>query len=166
MGLFLCSSKVQLQSSQSPLPSLANLGSERVGQFMGEEPSGRGYDEIALDANGQPHNPMINRFERQQSIFEESTFSVGLFSLLPCCSTWSNRSFRQVRSSSLYKITSNGWPVGCLSASRTRWDKEEFLFKKVNPFQIFLSERESSDRNHALAFFMRENGCFPKYCNS
>ena len=28
--------------------------------------------------------------------------------------------------------------------------------------QIFLSERESSDRNHALAFFMRENKCFPK----
>ena len=43
------------------LSSLAHLGSERVGQFMGEEPSGRGYDEIALDANGQPHNPMINR---------------------------------------------------------------------------------------------------------
>ena len=164
MGLFSCSSKDQLQSSQSPLPSLANLGSERVGQFMGEEPSGRGYDEIALDANGQPHNPMINRFKQQQSIFEESIFPAGRFSLRPCCSTWSNRSFRQVRSSSLYKITSNGWPVECLLASRTRWDKEEFLFKKVNPFQIFLSERESSDRNHALAFFMRENGCFPKYC--
>ena len=46
------------------LSSLAHLGSERVGQFMGEEPSGRGYDEIALDANGQPHNPMINRFRQ------------------------------------------------------------------------------------------------------
>ena len=77
VGLFSCSSKDQLQSSQSPLPSLANLGSERVGQFMGEEPSGRGYDEIALDANGQPHNPMINRFEQQQSIFEEVSFQRG-----------------------------------------------------------------------------------------
>ena len=46
------------------LSSLAHLGSERVGQFMGEEPSGRGYDEIALDANGQPHNPMINRLRK------------------------------------------------------------------------------------------------------
>ena len=27
---------------------------------MGEEPSGCNYDEISLDANGQPHNPMIN----------------------------------------------------------------------------------------------------------
>ena len=41
-------------------PSLAHLGSERVSQFMGEEPSGCNYDEISLDANGQPHNPMIN----------------------------------------------------------------------------------------------------------
>ena len=47
--------------------SLAHLGSERVGQFMGEEPSGRGYDEIALDANGQPHNPMINRCHKTPS---------------------------------------------------------------------------------------------------
>merc|ERR1712080_628163 len=30
---------------------------------------------------------------------------------------------------------------------------------------IFLSERESSDRNHALAFFMRENKCFPQVPN-
>ena len=27
---------------------------------------------------------------------------------------------------------------------------------------VFLSERESADRNHALAYFMRERGCFPK----
>ena len=52
-------------STGNTLSSLANLGSERVGQFMGEEPSGRGYDEIALDANGQPHNPMINRFKKE-----------------------------------------------------------------------------------------------------
>ena len=45
---------------KSSAPSLAHLGSERVSQFMGEEPSGCNYDEISLDANGQPHNPMIN----------------------------------------------------------------------------------------------------------
>ena len=26
---------------------------------------------------------------------------------------------------------------------------------------IFLSERDSADRNNALAYFMRENHCFP-----
>ena len=40
---------------------------------MGEEPSGRGYDEIALDANGQPHNPMINRWHKflSQKVLKE-----------------------------------------------------------------------------------------------
>ena len=28
--------------------------------------------------------------------------------------------------------------------------------------QVFLSERETADRNHALAYFMRENKCFPR----
>ena len=27
---------------------------------------------------------------------------------------------------------------------------------------VFLSEKDTADRNHALAYFMRENGCFPK----
>ena len=27
---------------------------------------------------------------------------------------------------------------------------------------VFLSERECADRNFALAYFMRENKCFPK----
>ena len=27
---------------------------------------------------------------------------------------------------------------------------------------VFLSERETADRNHALAYYMREGGCFPK----
>ena len=26
----------------------------------------------------------------------------------------------------------------------------------------FLSERDTADRNHALAYFMRESGCFPE----
>ena len=26
----------------------------------------------------------------------------------------------------------------------------------------FLSERENADRNHALAYYMRENKCFPE----
>ena len=28
--------------------------------------------------------------------------------------------------------------------------------------QVFLSERDTADRNHALAYFMRENNCFPR----
>ena len=28
---------------------------------------------------------------------------------------------------------------------------------------VFLSEKDTADRNHALAYFLREQGCFPKY---
>ena len=36
--------------------------------------------------------------------------------------------------------------------------------KKMVGFQnsVYMSESESADRNQALAFYMRENGCFPK----
>ena len=30
---------------------------------------------------------------------------------------------------------------------------------------VFLSERENADRNYALAFYMRENKCFPDKIN-
>ena len=30
---------------------------------------------------------------------------------------------------------------------------------------IFLAEREVSDRNYALAYYMKENKCFPKGSN-
>ena len=30
---------------------------------------------------------------------------------------------------------------------------------------IFLSERETADRNYALAYYMKENKCFPKGTN-
>ena len=30
---------------------------------------------------------------------------------------------------------------------------------------VFLAEREVSDRNYALAYYMRENKCFPKGSN-
>jgi len=28
---------------------------------------------------------------------------------------------------------------------------------------VFLSERDSADRNNAIAYFMREQNCFPRY---
>uniref|UniRef100_A0AC34FBB4 Glutaminase n=1 Tax=Panagrolaimus sp. ES5 TaxID=591445 RepID=A0AC34FBB4_9BILA len=38
----------------------SDSGADYVHSYVGHEPSGRLYNEICLDANGKPHNPMIN----------------------------------------------------------------------------------------------------------
>ena len=47
-----------------------------------------------------------------------------------------------------------------------------FLFQRMSGGEfvsfnnaVFLSERENADRNYALAFYMRENKCFPEKIN-
>ena len=98
------------------LSSLAHLGSERVGQFMGEEPSGRGYDEIALDANGQPHNPMINRWRSKITLSEAFdsysgailSASMLLYMVQPELSTSEKFEFVQ----NYFQRMAGGMPVG------------------------------------------------------
>ena len=39
---------------------LDELGEDAVHQHVGQEPSGRMFNELVLDHNKKPHNPMIN----------------------------------------------------------------------------------------------------------
>ncbi|XP_018059112.1 PREDICTED: glutaminase kidney isoform, mitochondrial isoform X4 [Atta colombica] len=52
-----------LQSCSKPLTyaiALDRLGPEVVHQYVGQEPSGRNFNELVLDYGKKPHNPMIN----------------------------------------------------------------------------------------------------------
>ncbi|KAK7868113.1 hypothetical protein R5R35_005554 [Gryllus longicercus] len=52
-----------LQSCSKPLTyglALQQLGSEKVHQFVGQEPSGEVFNALILDKHDMPHNPMIN----------------------------------------------------------------------------------------------------------
>ncbi|MFO7565061.1 MAG: glutaminase A [Enhygromyxa sp.] len=52
-----------IQSCGKPLNyclALEEHGAEHVHRYVGREPSGRGFNELSLDPDGKPHNPMIN----------------------------------------------------------------------------------------------------------
>jgi len=126
--------KFSIQSTSKPFTyaiNLDQLGADVVQNYIGREPSGRNFNEIVLDYNGQPHNPMIN---------SGAIMSAALL---------------------LYLVKPE------MSVS----EKYEYVFdffsrmagREHVGFQnsTFLSERDTADRNHALAYFMRESGCFP-----
>ncbi|MEQ8935114.1 MAG: glutaminase A [Amphiplicatus sp.] len=103
------------------------LGREKVHQHVGREPSGRSFNELTLNGEGLPHNPMIN-------------------SGAIMCSSLIN-------------------PDAQLA------DRFDFIMQKWRDLSggrsasfdntVYLSEKETADRNFALAYFMRENGAFP-----
>ncbi|XP_005174870.1 glutaminase liver isoform, mitochondrial isoform X3 [Musca domestica] len=127
-----------LQSCSKPLTyaiALEKLGPNVVHSYVGQEPSGRNFNELVLDYNNKPHNPMINA---------GAILTCSLIHALIKPEMTMAEKFDYVMN--WFKRLSGGDNIGFNNA-------------------VFLSEREAADRNYALGFYMRENKCYPKRTN-
>ncbi|MFI7605776.1 glutaminase A [Micromonospora sp. NPDC049366] len=107
--------------------ALEEHGAETVHRHVGREPSGRGFNELTLNNDGLPHNPMIN----SGAIMCCSLIQPGLAS-----------ADRFDYYTNAWRKLSGGGRIGFNNA-------------------VYLSERQTADRNFALGYSMRESNAFP-----
>ena len=106
--------------------ALDEHGPEAVHQHVGREPSGQSFNELALNRNGLPHNPMVNAGAiMTSSLIRPADDIADRFDLV--AATWQR--------------LAGGQRPGFNNA-------------------VYLSERQTADRNFALGYSMRENGAF------
>ncbi|NQY74697.1 MAG: glutaminase A [Candidatus Margulisbacteria bacterium] len=120
-----------IQSTSKPINysiALEEFGEKKVHKHIGREPSGRGFNELTLNKDGLPHNPMINA----GAIMSCALIRPDL-----------NISDRFDHVLSVWGKLSGGGNVGFNNS-------------------IYLSEKQTADRNFALAYFMRESNAFPE----
>ncbi|MEM1349155.1 MAG: glutaminase, partial [Myxococcota bacterium] len=107
---------------------LEEHGRDEVHKYIGREPSGRGFNELTLDHDGRPHNPMIN---------------AG--AIMGCAL------IRQGHDAAdRFDYVVDAWRRLC-GGPRPGFNNA-----------VYLSERQTADRNFALGYFMREHGSFPE----
>jgi len=119
-----------VQSTCKPINyclALDEQATERVHSHVGREPSGRGFNELALNHDGRPHNPMIN---------------AG--AIMTC---------------SLIKPELN--VADRFDYVMQRWTDLCGGMQPSFSNSVYLSERQTADRNFALGYFMREHDAFP-----
>lgn len=132
-----------IQSSGKPLNyaiALNELGSDLTHEYVGQEPSGRLFNDLSLKIfeggdRPKPHNPMVNS------------------GAIMICSLLMSLIHKDMKTSEkfdwicdFYKSMAAGEHVGFNNAT-------------------FLSEREAADRNFAIGHYMKENKCFPPNIN-
>ncbi|MGI9550078.1 MAG: glutaminase A, partial [Aurantibacter sp.] len=125
--------KFCLQSACKPVNyaiAMEGLGEQMVHQHVGKEPSGHSFNELTLNDQGIPHNPLINA---------GAIMCVSLFG-------------QELAASDKFELLEKKWHelIG-----------ESPTFNN----SVYLSERQTADRNYALAYFMRENKAFPDKTN-
>ena len=135
--LFLYIIKI-INFSSKPLNyaiALNELGPEIVHKYVGQEPSGGKFNDLNLDYSKKPHNPMVN------------SGSILINSLL--------QTLMKPEMSRAEKFDE-------INNYIKRMAGDEYVGFNNS---IFLAEKEMADRNYALAYYMRENNCFPKGSN-
>ena len=122
--------------------ALEEHGSAVVHRAIGHEPSGKSFNELGLDKANRPHNPMINA---------GGIMSCALIGLKE----------RQRLSAQGGSDDLRGWSGRRFEAVLERW--QALCGGELPRFStsVFLSERETADRNFAQAYFMREKRAFP-----
>jgi glutaminase len=106
--------------------ALDEHGTEAVHRHVGREPSGRSFNELALNPKGLPHNPMVN------------AGAIMTCSLIRPEDDIADR-FDHVAAT--WRRLAGGRRPGFNNA-------------------VYLSERQTADRNFALGYSMREAGAF------
>lgn len=111
--------------------ALEEHGEAGVHRYVGREPSGHGFNEITLNHERRPHNPMINAGAIMTCALVRAD--------LPASDRFDYLLSR-------WKAACGGSPVGFANA-------------------VYLSERQTANRNFALGYFMQEHRAFPPDTN-
>jgi len=118
-----------VQSCAKPITYCAALeehGEDVVHAIVGREPSGRGFNELTLNKDNKPHNPMIN------------SGAIATLSLVQAEAQIAER----------FEYIMDFW------SNLAGGDRPGFSNA------VYLSERQTADRNFALGYFMREKKVF------
>lgn len=118
-----------VQSCSKPISYLiaSDLnGSEYIHNFVGREPSGKNFNELCLNNDNLPHNPLIN------------SGAIMCCSLIDYSNTLANRYDKVI--DYWYKLAGD---------------------TKINfSTSVYLSEKNTADRNNCLAYMMQESKAF------